>query len=278
LFRFGKCLATERPAYAGIRTLNGVKLLAITGGCGRIGTALRPLLRDTFRLRLVDIHEPPAGLGPDEDFRHVDVANLADLEAALEGVDAVVHLAGRPSTASTWSAVLKDNIDASHSVFEAARRRGISKVVFASTNHVVGFYNLEGAWPIDTHVPIRPDSLYGVSKACGEALARYYSDAFGMSIICLRIGWFTAGRPSVAALNPLWISARDLAQVVRLSLQTSRRFGIYNATSANSQAQWDLQTTRDELGYAPEDDVVSVATETDTAAYVDPQAGVLDER
>jgi nucleoside-diphosphate-sugar epimerase len=136
-------------------------------------------------------------------------------------------------------AAASDNIDATHSVFEAARRRGIEKVVFASTNHVVGFYNLEAAWPIDTHAPIRPDSLYGVSKASGEALARYYSNAFGMSIICLRIGWYTPRAPSVRELNPLWISARD------------------------------------ELGYAPEDDVVTIATETDNARYVDPRAGVL---
>ena len=252
-----------------------MKLLAITGGCGRIGTALRPLLHETFRLRLLDIQEPPGGLAADEDFLHVDVASLGDVGRALDGVDAVLHLAGRPSTASTWTAVLKDNIDATHSVFEAARRQGIGKVVFASTNHVVGFYNLEAAWPIDTHIPIRPDSLYGVSKACGEALARYYSDAFGMSIICLRIGWFTPDQPSVPALNPLWISARDLAQIVRLCLQTPRRFGIYNATSANPQAHWDLRTAREELGYAPEDDVTTIATETDAGRYVDPQAGVI---
>jgi nucleoside-diphosphate-sugar epimerase len=190
-------------------------------------------------------------------------------------VDAVLHLAGQPSTSAPWASVLKDNIEATRSVFEAARRTGVGKIVFASTNHVVGFYNLEQAWPIDTRVPVRPDSLYGVSKAFGEALARYYVDAFDLSIICLRIGWFTDRQPSTLALNALWISARDLAQVVRLSLQTSRKFGLYNATSNNPQRQWDLQSARDELGYAPEDDVSTVATQTNPAPYVDPRAGVL---
>ena len=249
--------------------------LVITGGAGRIGTALRPLLREQYQLRLLDVQEPSTSLGANEEFRLIDVANLEAVETALEGADAVLHLAGQPSTASTWSAVFKDNIDATHSVFEAARRQAVPKIVFASTNHVVGFYNLEQVWPIDTQVPIRPDSLYGVSKACGEALARYYADAFGISIICLRIGWFTPHQPSMANLNPLWISARDLAQIVLLSLRTSRQFGLYNATSNNAQRHWDLQNAREELGYAPEDDVSALATNTETAAYVDPRAGVL---
>jgi nucleoside-diphosphate-sugar epimerase len=117
--------------------------------------------------------------------------------------------------------------------------------------------------------------LYGVSKAFGEALGRYYSEAFDMSVICLRIGWFTDRQPSVGSLNPLWISARDIAQVVLLSLQTSRRFGIYNATSNNPQGHWDLTTARQELGFAPVDDVTSIATDTQAAPYVEPQAGVL---
>ena len=252
-----------------------MSVLAITGGSGRIGTALRPLLRDEYQLRLLDVREPSTELVTGEDFQQIDLASLPSVEAALEGVNAVLHLAGQPSTAATWSSVLKDNIECTRSVFEAARRRGAGKVIFASTNHVAGFYNLEGAWPIHTHAAIRPDSLYGVSKAFGEALARYYADAFDMSMICLRIGWFTPRQPSIASLNPLWISARDLAQVVKLSLRTSRKFGIYNATSNNSQAHWNLQTARDELGYAPEDDVTAVATETDVAIYVDPRAGVL---
>ena len=116
----------------------------------------------------------------------------------------------------------------------------------------MGFYNVERAWPIDTGWPIRPDSLYGVSKAFGEALARYYSDAFDMSMICLRIGWFTSARPDRRQLAPLWISARDLAQIVQLSLDTPRRFGIYNATSNNAERQWDLRTARDAFSSPPD--------------------------
>jgi nucleoside-diphosphate-sugar epimerase len=248
------------------------KRLMITGAAGRIGTALRPLLRPTYDLRLVDIR-PPAE--PGDDFVQADTSDLAAMQAACAGVDAVLHLAGNPSPSATWDELRQPNIEATYSVYEAARRAGVGKVILASTNHVMGFYNLEGAWPIGVDAPIRPDSLYGVSKAFGEALARYYSDAFDMSIICLRIGWFTPQQPAISTLNPLWISDRDLSQIVSLCLETPRRFGIYNGTSNNPQRHWDLETARDELGFAPVDDVTTVSTETHTGSYVDPKLGVL---
>ncbi|MBV8715588.1 MAG: NAD(P)-dependent oxidoreductase [Chloroflexi bacterium] len=251
-------------------------LVAITGGAGNISTAIRPLLREHYQLRLLDVREPASDLAGDE-FRMVNVANLEEMESALDGADAVVHLAANPSTQGTWDSVLPNNIVGTRNVFEAARRQGANKIVFASTNHVMGFYNLDQMWPVTTHSAVRPDSLYGVSKAFGEALGQYYSDAFGLSVICLRIGWFTVNNPSVASQNPLWISARDLAQIVRLSLETPRRFGIYNATSNNPQRHWDLTTAREELGFTPEDDVSSIATETRVLPYVDPRAGVLRE-
>src|SRR5689334_8329410 len=116
--------------------------VAITGGSGRIATAICPFLRSTHRLRLLDVREPSVQLTSEEEFHSVDVSDIASVERALKGADAVVHLAANPSTAGTWSSVLKDNIEGTRSVFEAARRHGIKKVVFASTNHVVGFYYL----------------------------------------------------------------------------------------------------------------------------------------
>lgn len=254
------------------------KLVLITGAAGRIGTALRPLLRSTYRLRLVDVRAV-SDPGPDE-FVQADTSDLAAMQAACHGVDAVLHLAGNPNTAATWDEVRTTNIDSTYCVFEAARRAHAGKVILASTNHVMGFYNLEGAWPIGVDAPIRPDSLYGVSKAFGEALARYYADTFEMSMICLRIGWFTPRDPTVPGLQPLWISARDLAQVVGLCIETPRRYAVYNATSNNSQRHWDLQVTRDELGYAPQDDVSSLNLHPlgeypPEMPYVEPPAGVL---
>jgi nucleoside-diphosphate-sugar epimerase len=253
-----------------------MKRLAITGGTGRIGTALRPLLRPSYQLRLIDARQLTVAAEAEEEFVQADVADLAAMQQALAGSDAVLHLAGQPSTAATWTQVRHANIEGTYAVYEAARRRGIGKVVLASTNHVMGFHNLEAAHPIGTSAEIRPDSLYGVSKAFGEALARYYADAFDMSMICLRIGWFTDRRPATHAHNGLWISARDLAQLVCLSLETPLKFGIYNGTSNNYQRQWDLSSARDELGYAPQDDVKDFEDPaSDQGVYVDPRAGVL---
>jgi nucleoside-diphosphate-sugar epimerase len=254
------------------------KLIVITGGAGRIGTALRPLLGPTYRLRLVDVQPPPEPVGDGEEFVLADVTDLNAAEQVMDGASAVVHLAANASTAGTWADVRGTNIEATYNVFEAARRHGAMKVVFATTNHVMGFYNLESAWPIPTDTAIRPDSLYGVSKAFGEALARYYADAFGMSMLCIRIGWFTTQTPSIRNLLGLWISARDLAQLIGLCLESSRQFGIYNGESNNRQQNhWDLQTARDELGYAPQDDVADVvdAATLKDQVYVEPQAGVL---
>jgi nucleoside-diphosphate-sugar epimerase len=253
------------------------KLVVITGGAGRVGTAMRPLLRSMYRLRLVDVQPPPAAPVDGEEFIEADVVDPQAAERVVAGADAVVHLAANASTNSTWGDVRNTNIEATYNIFEAARRQGANRVVFATTNHVMGFYNLEGTWPIPTDAAIRPDSLYGVSKAFGEALARYYSDAFGMSMQCIRIGWFTNQTPAIRNLLGLWFSARDLALLSGLCLETPRRFGIYNGTSNNSQHHWDLQTARDELGYAPVDDVDNVidhATLRDQV-YVEPQAGVL---
>jgi NAD+ dependent glucose-6-phosphate dehydrogenase len=253
------------------------KLVVITGGAGRVGTAIRPLLRSTYRLRLVDVQSPRVALVDGEEFVQADMVDAKAAERVAGGASAIVHLSANASTAATWSDVRGTNIEATYNIYEGARRQGANKVVLATTNHVVGFYNLEGAWPIPTDVAVRPDSLYGVSKAFGEALARYYSDAFDMSMMCIRIGWFTDQRPAIRNLLGLWISPRDLAQLVGLCLESPLKFGIYNDTSNNGQQHWDLRTAREELGYAPQDDVNDVidpATLRDQA-YVEPQAGVL---
>jgi NAD+ dependent glucose-6-phosphate dehydrogenase len=255
-----------------------MKRLVITGAAGRIGTALRPLLRPTYRLRLVDVRAVSNAPESEEELMQADASDLAAMERAMDGVDAVLHLAGQPSTAATWTEVRWANIDGTYAVFEAARRQGVGKVVFASTNHVMGMANLEGKHPVPTTDAVRPDSLYGVSKAFGEVLARYYSDAFEMSMICIRIGWFTDQQPAMGGLNPLWISARDLAQLFCLAIETPIRFGIYNGTSNNSYREWDLTATRDDLGFAPQDDVKDFeAPNSPPGVYVDPRAGVLKD-
>lgn len=229
------------------------KLVLITGAAGGVGSFLRPYLRRDYRLRLHYRQNPLKELAEGEEAIQADIEDFPAVERIVRGVDAIVHLAGEPSPGASWEGVRGANIDGTHNVFEAARRAGVPKIVFATTNHVMGMYDRDRAWPIHPDQPIRPDSYYGVSKAFGEALARYYVDDFGLAIICLRIGWVLERPHNEAALR-MWLSPRDLAQLVGLSIETPVRFGLYYGVSANTRLKWNIANVRRDLGYAPVDD------------------------
>lgn len=171
----------------------------------------------------------------------------------MDGIDTVVHMAADPHTKAPWESVLANNIIATYNLFEAARRAGARRVVFASTNHVMGMYDRDRQWPIYVDQPARPDSLYGVSKAFGENLSRYYRDQHGLSVICPRIGWWRP-EPTDEISRWMWLSPRDCAQVVTRAIETDLGYGIFYAISANSGRHWDITSTMEQLGYRPEDD------------------------
>jgi uronate dehydrogenase len=231
------------------------KKVLITGAAGRIGTELRARLKDRCALRLLDRRPIPE---PEGEALVCDLGDLAGLEAACAGMDAVVHLAGNPGSSSAWEVLLEDNIKGTYNLFEAARRQGVKRVVFASTNHVTGYYEKEGVYTTP-EMPERPDSLYGVSKAFGEDLGRFYADQHGLAVICLRIGSFL---PEEAVRNrrgdrvlSTWLSPRDCAQLVWRGIEAKEvKFGIFYGISGNKRAYWDTGNARQLLGYAPEDD------------------------
>ena len=143
-----------------------MKRVLLTGAAGDVGGRLRRLLKPVYaELRLSDL-KPPADLAADEPFLPADLARLEQVEGILEGVEGIVHLGGFSREAS-WETILQANIIGCYNLFEAARRRGVARVVFASSNHAVGFYPRHA--PIGVDVTVRPDSRYGVSKAFGEA-------------------------------------------------------------------------------------------------------------
>jgi nucleoside-diphosphate-sugar epimerase len=240
--------------------------LLITGCRGLIGTTLWDNLADTFELFGLDI-------SPNEDSEkvfHGDISSLAEVQGIfnrIPGLHYVVHLAGDARMDADWDSVFKNNIAGTRNVYEAAHTSGVARVILASSNHVTGGY--EGIPPtlheqssparITTRDPIRPDGFYGVSKAAGEAIARMYYEVYGLESICLRIGSFT--REDDPALNPryksTWLSHRDLVQLVRKSLFTKQKFGIYYGVSNNRDRFWDISIAQAELGYRPEDDASS---------------------
>jgi uronate dehydrogenase len=231
----------------------------MTGAAGRIGVVLREHFKGRYGLlRLLDIAaQRPAE--PGEDVLNVDLGDTDRLQAAMEGIDCVVHLAGIPTEAA-WERILETNIAGSYNVFEAARSRGVRRVVFASSNHAVGFHRREV--DLDTDSLTRPDSRYGVSKVFGEALGRMYADKYGLSVACLRIGPFrTPDRPGAERELMNWISHRDMAQLTRRCIEhPGYEFLVAYGVSNNTRNRWHNHLIGF-LGYQPEDDAETFASE-----------------
>lgn len=237
--------------------------VAVTGADGLIGGILRARLSDAFE---------PIWLGRDD----ADVTDLDALARALAGADALVHLAATADVHAEWDEVREANVIGAYGAFEAARRAGVSRVVFASTNHVVGMSQWDDerfadpAQPVEvtTLDPIRPDSLYGASKAWGEALGRLYAERHGLSVVCLRIGWVpkedeppssTDMRwepPKVArrALG-MWLSHRDCASLVEAALTADVGFAIVHGVGDNRGRWLSLDEGRRLLGWEPRDGI-----------------------
>jgi uronate dehydrogenase len=231
-----------------------MKQVLITGASGTIGGDLRELLAGRYQLRL---QERPGGrpvepARPGETIVQAEIADLAAMRAAVRGVDAVVHLAASASGQTPWDTVLHNNIIGMYTTLEAMRQEGVRRMVFASTNHVTGYYELTGR-PCYPDMPVRPDSYYGASKAFGEALARYYVDEHGLEVICLRIGSYQPAPRGVRQLST-WLSPRDMAQLTWRAIETPLTWGIFYAISGNARRYWDIGPTQELLGYEPEDD------------------------
>jgi uronate dehydrogenase len=226
----------------------------VTGAAGRVGAVLRrglPALG--WQLRLLDL----APLPGEPDAVQADILDPAALEAAMTGVAAVVHLAGLPREAS-WGATLTANIDGTYQVFEAARRAGVRRIVYASSNHAVGFTPRQQLAGID--IPPRPDTLNGLSKCFGEALARLYVDKYGLEVACLRIG-SCFPRPTTVRQLSTWLSPDDAVRLVHASLTApDLGYAAVYGISANTRGWWDLAPGR-ALGYEPLDDAEAYAAQ-----------------
>ena len=238
--------------------------LLITGINGLIGTLLRNALQQTHTLYGLDRQGEFSDQVPSADIS--DYQQTAQVVKQFRPLDAIIHLAGDPRVDASWESVLQANIIGTRNIFEAAREFQVPQVVYASSNHVTGAYHgfeptlykytQPGPPMISTQDPIRPDSDYGLSKAFGEAVARYYFDRWGIKAICLRIGAVLKNDdPTTESQNRrIWLSHRDLVQLVEKSLDSDVTFGIYYGISNNRDAFWDISNARADLGFAPEDD------------------------
>ena len=243
--------------------------ILVTGAAGGIGTRLRTLLNGVYpRVRWSDIRTP-ADLAPGEDFVQADLADYAAVEKLTRGIDGIVHLGGY-SIEGPWETILSANIIGCRNVFEAAYRNNVKRVVFASSNHAVGFYPRSKKIGVD--LTVRPDSRYGVSKAFGEALGALYADKHGLRVTCLRIGNFGDAPVDKRRLS-IWLKPEDLVQLIRIGLEhPDIKFEIFYGASDNEAAWWDNSNAR-KFGYKPSgkaEDFRAQAMEAQKALQADP--------
>lgn len=230
------------------------RTVLLTGAAGGLGTLMRGLLPSYgYDLRLFDV-QPVKDAAEGATVITADLADRDALREAVRGVDAIMHLAGI-SLESTFDKILRANIEGTHHLYEAAREENVRRIVFASSNHTVGFTPRprgdDPLIPIDA--PRRPDTYYGLSKCFGEDLAQLYADLHGIDTVSVRIGSCFPEPTSVRMLS-VWMSPEDGARLFHAAL-TAPVTGhtVVYGSSANTRLWWDLSGAR-ALGYAPRDD------------------------
>jgi uronate dehydrogenase len=250
------------------------KQVLITGAAGNLGSKLRRHLEGRYALRLLDID--PRG---DKTIVQADLSRWDNCWVdQFSGADVVVHFAADPAAHQTWPKIIGSNIDGTIHTFQAAVEGKVKRLIFASSNHVMGGYQEEREPArLATETPPRPGTRYVVDgqhrdstpyaagKLFGERLGKCYAESHGLSVIAVRIGWVRPGDNRRQDIPPergpwfrlMWLSNRDFCQLMERSIvaDVPLRFAVVNGMSANTGMRWDIEYTRQLLGYEPRDDV-----------------------
>jgi uronate dehydrogenase len=228
----------------------------LTGADGAVGRALRCGLRDRVPALRLMTRTPVLDLHENEENCIADVRDQEAVAEVVDGVRAVIHLAGIPDEAP-FIDILDTNVVGTYHVYEAARQCGVKRVVFASSNHVIGCYPRTAR--LRPEDPVRPDTYYGVSKVFGEALARLYYDKWGIESACLRIGSMRE-RPEDHRQLSTWMSNRDGVELVTRCLEApDLGFAVIFGVSGNRRSWWDIGDDARRIGWKPLDDAEEYA-------------------
>ena len=234
-----------------------LKKLVLTGAAGRLGSYLRePLSKMCDTLVSSDLADDIGTLYAGERYVKADLGDLAAMEQLLDGADMVVHF-GAIGDEADFDAILHSNIKGAYNIWEAAYRKGLRRVVYASSIHAVGMYPKTEF--IGTDVPHRPDTYYGLAKCFSEDLASLYWDKRGLEAVCLRI--LSCAKVSNARAVGSWLSYDDLIQLVQRAIDTPvTGFTICYGVSNNDRAPVD-NSSASFLGYRPKDNAEQFAAE-----------------
>ncbi|AWB26342.1 NAD-dependent glucose-6-phosphate dehydrogenase Azf [Halococcoides cellulosivorans] len=235
----------------------------LTGAGGRVAEAILEGLADDYEWKLL-LHSPPTE-EPDHEFIVGDVTDESTVREAVAGVEAIIHLAGDPRPEASWESVLTNNIDGTQKMYEAAVAAGVDRFVYASSNHAVGAFETPDRTPemyrpdddflLDgTEFP-RPGNHYGISKATGEVIGRYYHDEYDLSVCNVRIGNLTRGHPPIdyERGQAMWLSYPDCAHLHQRTLEADYEFEIVYGISDNDRKYYSIERAREALDYEPQD-------------------------
>ena len=249
------------------------RIVLITGACGNIGRKLRAAWEDVYDLILLDAN-------PGEDDGEVFQADLSvfdeDWITHFHGVDTVVHLAANSNELCSLNELIQPNLDAMANVFNAAALAGVDRIVFASSNHVMGDYKHLDEDVIGVDLPPRPGNAYGMLKLVGERLGQSLALAFDLTFIALRIGWVQEGRNRAETIpddwgKKMWLSNHDLVQLFDAAVEAEiedRSFLVVNGVSRNHGTRWNLTDAAEILGYLPADDAYAAEHRAETVDEV----------
>lgn len=240
------------------------KHIGITGANGKVGRVLLDGLKNDYEVRAITRREV--------DFPST-IASLDDIDSiakAFDGLEAIIHLGADPSPKAPWESIRDNNIDATYNVFEACVNAGVKRMIFASTNHTMHGHTIKTTpETLDPSKEVRlklfdppnPDSLYAVSKLFGEQIGKLYSERHGIEFVGMRIGWMVAendpeskiGTPSEDYMRAMWLSHRDCVEAHRRAIEVETQYLLAYVVSNNDRRVFDLEETRETLGYEPVD-------------------------
>lgn len=229
------------------------KKILITGAAGSLGNKLFNILSKKYFITGTDIKHN------NKNFKNLkfilcDLKNYKKVLKITKKIYAIIHFGSIP-VEDTFKNILNNNILATYNIFEAARINKVKKIIFASSNHVVGFYNRKKN--LDEKCMQRPDTNYGLSKCFGENIARLYADKFNVKGFCIRIG-SCLDRPTDRRHLSTWISPNDLAQLVDIGISKKYHYEIVYGISNNSRSWWKNKAAF-KLGYKPKDNAEKYA-------------------
>lgn len=237
------------------------RTLLLTGAAGRIGTQFRRAYADRYDFILTD-QETPAEPGNSR-YIQADLSDFEAIRALCDGVDTIVHLGADPRMDAPWETLLPSNVIGLYNVFESARQAGCRRVIFASSINAVWAYPAEVQ--VRTDMPVNPANLYGATKCWGEAVARVYANAHGLSALCLRFGAVQPRDSAIIDPDHDWLDIvltyEDCVRLIADAVEApdDLKFGIFHGVSNNRYKRLDLTDTRALLGYDPQDDAFELA-------------------